>query len=239
MPLLHDLPETESDAWLSQYSVLMQDAWLRKKLSRTRRLGEHLNYLFEYAPEVFVTNPPGLVIDFGPGAGELLEIGRMLGFRILGVDAKTGAGGMGDNYLDACRLIVQRQNLPVRYCGAEHFMSNEALSPDLHGSAVLINSRGSIEQMFSRLMDGPRHHLHQDCRKLRWQENPRTQEALEAFLWRCKQLLTFGGVLLVAANGSANLDWYDGMICRAAAEVGGLRLLVHHRRIHKWVKEAA
>ena len=44
----------------------------------------------------------------------------------------------------------------------------EGVSEDITGKAVLINRRGSLEQMFCAFMDGPPHH---DCCRLTWRAN--------------------------------------------------------------------
>jgi hypothetical protein len=106
------------------------------------------------------------------------------------------------------------------------------------GTAVLINSRGSIEQMFSRLMHGPPHHQHHDCQQLSWKESGTTIDIFEHFFQVCKRLLAVGGFILINANGAKNSDWYAKAIVAAAEECGSLRLILREKLVHKWVRDA-
>lgn len=213
----------------------MQDPWLRKKLDRKRRLREHWQYLETYAPELWKAEP-GLVIDIGPGAGVTLEITRYLGHTHQGVDAKPDSvGGMGADYLRACRLIHQRQKLNVAYVGLHRWLG----LPGFEHSAVLINMRGSIEQCYSDCMVGPPHDEHQRCDQLDWPVwPPYDSNGIFVPMMRAfHKLLRNDGVLVIHANGTKSTNsWYEDHICSAALHAGFTPALVERPLLHKWVK---
>jgi hypothetical protein len=224
--------------WQAQYDALTADnQWLAGKVDRKRRLREHAEYLTNFVPELFSIRRGGLVIDLGPGPGELLELTREMGFDVLGIDAKNGTDGMGDEYLTISKLMAERQELPIEYCGLKKFTMQD--DPALAQAAVLINSRGSIEQMFSAQMEGAPHHLHHDSNQLSWLENGSTIDQFVHFFRICTRLLNVGGFMLIHANGAQNSGWYCKAIVKAAEECGGLRLLMREGLVHKWVRETS
>ena len=235
-PQLSLLPVPEAE-WSARMERLMQDEFLRTKYDRSRRLTEKWNYLHEYLPELVESPRVGAtVIDIGPGPGEFLEWCRHLGYEVRGVDAAGGQGGMGDGYLALSQLLTQRQQIPVDYCGLTGWIDRHAEVVESE-SVALINSQGSIEQACSHMMLGESHDKHHDCRKLKWQ----TGDVLRTFfcqvmsIW--KSLLLPGGTIFIYANGAANTPVYAKTIERAAREVGGLELILHQKRIHKWQKK--
>lgn len=232
---VNDLPlqPIPSAQWQTEWDELMQDPWLCRKLDRNMRVAEHVKYVQENCPEL-ETMRPGIVIDIGPGCGELLEIARHWGHLAYGIDAATGEGGMGNPYLRASQLMTMRQQSHVTYCGLlEAAAKNTRV---LEGRVVFINARGSIEQALSDFMDGEPHHIHQCCRKLRWQETNETALLFAALMGAFARWLRDDGVLLIHANGSADDVWYDQVV-RSAAQAAGLSLVVHEGfRLHKWVK---
>lgn len=231
-----ELAESPSPEWDARYSQLMTSPWLARKTDRARRLREHAEYLMEHVPEILFRDAGGLVVDLGPGCGELLELARLIGCETLGIDAACGFGGMGNDYVETCRMLTERQGLPVDRCGFDAFFADGKHVPH-RASAILVNSRGSIEQMLHRHMEGEKHHLHQDCRRLRWRETGATREAMEAWYFKCRELLMRGGIILVAANGSQNDQWYDKTSVAAGTSIG-LRLIDSQRNLlHKWIRE--
>lgn len=228
---LNDVPDS---AWLSEYAALMKDDWLRDKLDRDKRIHEHLGYIARYVPE-FYRLPKGLVIDVGPGPGEFLEIARANGHHILGVDASTGDGGMGDSYLAASKLMSRRQNIPVRYVGFQNWLNEDHAA--IEGSAVLINFRGSFEQAFSDYLTGIPHDEHHCAKKLDWRIGSRTEARfLEAFRL-FERLLSPGGILLIHANGTGSREsqlWYDRTV-QMCGEEADLELVMRpSARLHRW-----
>jgi hypothetical protein len=205
LPLL-DPPRPD---WTTEWDELMHKSanWLRTKLDRTRRLREHVNYLEDNG--VYLWNlPPGSVVDLGPGGGELLEIAHACGHAAVGIDADSGDGGMGDDYLQACQLLHERQGLTVHYCGLAPILVSEELAyRQLVGvmrKCWLLNSRGSFEQMFAKHMDGDPHHLHHDAQRLSWRLDDANLHAFGLFFDLAQSLLQPGGHLLLHCNGSHN-----------------------------------
>lgn len=235
----HDLPlhPVPNPGWQQEWDCLMQDPWLFRKLNRENRVREHWEYVEQYLPELATVTPdPRVVLDVGPGCGELLEIARQHNYLPLGVDAAVGEGGMGNAYLRASQLVTQRQDIPVYYEGLLPFARRDAMH-GFNGDVSIINSRGSIEQAFSDYMEGEPHHTHQCCRKLRWKETEETARIITGVWLRFSQWLRPGGILLVHANGSADDTWYDETV-RESALLSGLALVYQEGlRLHKWIRE--
>ena len=235
MKNMHHIPlkPIRSTEWEEEYNLLMQDTWLRKKLKRESRLKEHYDYIDQYLPEIR-TMERGLVIDLGPGCGELLEIARMYKHDILGVDAKTGAGGMGDSYLRVSQLMTQRQKIPVEYVGFREWVEQEFRN--LTSSVVVINSRGSIEQMYHSHMEGESHDRHQCCHRLAWKITGALDDELARMFRVFWMLLRPGGVVRIHANGARNTEAYNKMVLECS-KASGLKLIANEsNRLHKWVK---
>lgn len=224
-----------TDAWKDEWDTLMADPFLKRKLDRSRRVTDHLDYIAEYLPEI-KDSPPGLVIDVGPGCGELLEMARECGHTILGIDAPNGIGGMGDGYLAACRLMHQRQHIPVEYVGFEAWLlAGNAWAEE---SVVAVNMRGSIEQCLSRFMVGPPHHEHHNCQQLDWSRTTDTVQMFDRMFSSYRSMLRDDGVVLIHANGTGYTNrWYDTEL-RASAERCGLKLVRQEKnRLHKFAKQ--
>ncbi len=222
-----------SEKWDEEYNFLMADPWLKKKLERENRLKEHYDYIDQYLPEI-KTAESGLVIDLGPGCGELLEIARKYKHEILGVDAKTGEGGMGDGYLSVSQLMTERQKIPVEYVGFSEWIERDFCN--LTSSVVVINSRGSIEQMYHNHMEGVPHDKHQCCGKLAWKITGMLEDEFMRMFRVFWTLLRPGGVVRIHANGARNTNEYDDLI-RECSKTSGLKLIANEsNRLHKWVK---
>eukprot|EP00913_Durusdinium_trenchii_P013432 g12613.t1 len=213
-PVPADLPllPVPSPEWESRWHERMRDAWLSQKLDRPRRLREHLDYVNRHVPCLGQT-APGVVFDLGPGAGELLEIARWMGHTAHGIDAESGTGGMGDEYLEACRLIWERQQLSVSLCGGARFF-DEPQPATAIGQTVLINSRGSLEQSFSQHLIGPPHDAHHDARRMSWRIDADLREAFNKMFQCAARLLRPEGLLLIHANGARNGAQADELLRR-------------------------
>jgi len=223
-----------SDEWQARWDAIMADPWLVGKLDRDRRVREHKAYLKDHKIDLAVE--PGVVVDLGPGAGELLELAEDAGHMSLGVDAPSGVGGMGELYLEACRLMHQRQNLEVIQWRALDWIQQD--HEDLAGKCVLVNSRGSLEQIFSDFLEGPPHHLHQDATRLRWRlSDGLLRSNLVRFLEGAMRLLRDpGGVLLVRSNGAEGSDAVDWLLQDLGSKV--LTSVYHRPLVHCWTLPA-
>lgn len=235
-----DLPlrPSPSPEWDAEWAELMRaDPWLAKKVNREQRLREHWRYVQQWLPEIKVMD--GALLDIGPGMGELLEIAEHFGCEAAGLDAECGEGGMGDGYHRAACLMLDRQFLTIVRSGDSlgTLTAQSVLHP---GAYSAINARGSVEQIFSRYMLGVPHHVHQDCKQLRW-DMPRAAPKIDAFMDACQRLLRPGGVLMIHANGCAtegpgNIHEYDAAILMSAARAGLEVVKRFPPVIHKWRK---
>lgn len=200
--------------WRDAYFALLnQEPWLRNKLDRPRRLRELNKYMDRTAPELLAASQFGrfgLVVDVGPGPGDYLEIAREHGWEVLGVESSHGAGGMGDQYLAACRMMLDRQEVPCIFDGLMGFLFQlDSLS--IVGVRI-INMRGSIEQCFSDFMVGTPHHVHRKANQLSWRIDERLRCALKLMLVSFRDSLCLKGSLVIHANGARNsAEWADIM----------------------------
>lgn len=217
-----------------ELSKLMRDEWLRKKLNRTRRIKDHIQYLLSNAPELF-ESPAGVVVDLGPGDGVLLEIAREAGHTPFGVDAPSGEGGMGQNYYRACQLIHNDLGLTVVRTGALNWLKAKPIeNMRAEAKAVLINSRGSLEQIFAPHLDGPPHHLHHDASKLSWRINDKLLASdLHKMFRTVVSTLRDDGSFLIHMNGAANTCPFESLLDKVAGEFP-LVLEKANERLRKW-----
>lgn len=193
---------------------LLRDEWLRKKTNRARRIYEHLDFLNAHVPEILI-GPPTRVLDIGPGCGETLEIARAYGHSHLGIDAPSGAGGMGNAYVEYSRLCHEALGLNVAYCGLEGALTYT----QQFNTTGLIVSRGSWEQSLSSLMEGEPHDKHHDSSKLSWIESSDTEHKIRVVLEYVKCLLSPGGVFLLHMNGAKNTNYMVDLLLRLAPEL--------------------
>ena len=213
---------------------LLKDPWLAKKLDPDRRNREISAYFEKYCQEL-IDEPldSNYVIDVGPGAGEFLSLARSKGHRILGIDAPSGDGGMGHNYLQASRLFCEQRDVTVEYIGLSRWLHGNPLAM----SVRFINMRGSIEQCFAQYMEGLPHHVHHDCRQLNWRRTRATQEAFESMMASYRRMLVSGGAVLIHANGSKSGDaWYSHAIEHAAQESNFELVISDGLLLKKWRK---
>lgn len=231
-----DLMGREEPEPTGRLAELMADPWLHEKLRRDRRLREHGDYLERLVPWIADVEP-GLVIDIGPGGGELLEICRELGHEVIGIDAVSGSGGMGAAYLEASQLLTKARGLQVNYCGIWcHAKTGVVFGKK---GAVLINSRGSLEQVFSDYMDGPPHDEHHKASQMTWRLGDKmTVTAMRRLMdWAAFQLRP-GGVFLCHLNGSTNTERAELDLDMQAMKAG-LQAEYVEPKIHRWTKPEA
>ncbi len=235
---LYPVPNEE---WQVEFDRLMRaDAYLRKKYNRKTRLAEHLQYIAQNCPEI-LNAEPGMVVDLGPGAGELLEMARVFGHRAIGIDAPTGEGGMGEGYLRLSKLMHVRQKLDVEYIGGPAFF--QTLSKldvaGLVGDMVLLNARGSFAQCWAEHVGGPPHHINHDCKQQYWMWSDELFADWSRAFRAMFAHLRPGGHVLIAANRlgeQSNQQRYDKEITSVAKAAGFESIATADSYIHKWRK---
>jgi len=215
------LLSVESADWDPKFKNLMKDEYLARKYDRDKRLKEHIEYLTKLCPEMFQEGPHrGLnVIDIGPGPGELLEIARCLGYNSIGFDAKMDDCEMGSPYIELSKLLVERQKLDVRYCGFENILTD---LPVEKNSTFLINSRGSIEQVFKDHLIGIPHRHHHDAKRLSWSMSEDMVGDFTRLFTEASKILIPGGFFIIHGNGTTNTREYHEMILKVTSEVDGI-----------------
>lgn len=220
-PNVIEVPLLEtSQKWEENFELLMKDDFLSKKYNRGKRLNDHLLYLKNLAPEVLTRTSVGsYVVDIGPGPGELLEISRFLGYKTKGFDAKLEDCEMGKPYLQLSMMMSERQNLDIEYCGFENILSRLPLETD---STFLVNSRGSIEQVFKKHLEGVPHKVHHDAKQLAWTFSDEMKSDFLLLLNEVKRILVPGGIFLIYGNGSSNISEYNDFVFSILEEVEGL-----------------
>lgn len=190
---------------------LLKDPWLKKKTNRARRIYEHLDFLNAHAADI-LRGPKTSVLDIGPGCGETLEIARAYGHDHLGIDAPSGAGGMGDAYLEYCRIMHRTQGLNVSYCGlmkVVHYTQS-------FGSYGLIVSRGSWEQSLSGCMYGIPHDQHHKSSEMEWIERRATVDVVDLVMCCIFHMLSPNGMFLLHMNGAKNTEYMIGILSQSA-----------------------
>lgn len=208
----YPLPLREMPGGLSdEYAELFSDPWVARKLDRKRRLSELARYFNDYLSDL---NFEGRrVVDIGCAAGELLEILRMHGADISGVDnIADSCTGMGKKYVRASQICCLRQGIPVEYCGFSNWLLN-----NMHNASreyLLINFRGSFSQCLEIFQQGPPHHETHDSKQLRWKVDYNSQIGILSTLNELKCLLSDDGVILISMNESSNHDQFDSMFKR-------------------------
>ncbi len=235
---LYPVPDEE---WQAEFDRLLRaDAYLRKKYNREARVIEHRQYITQNCPEI-ITAEPGLVVDLGLGAGELLEFARAFGHRAIGIDAPTGEGGMGNGYLRLSKLMHVRQKLDVDYTGGPAFFRELAKlsNAEIYGDMVLLSARGSWAQCWAKYVGGPPHHINHDCTQQYWIWSDRLRvEWRRAFRAMFKHLRP-GGCVLIAANRlgeRTNQQRYDSEITATAEAAGFESVKTADSYVHKWRK---
>lgn len=228
---LLDVPRT---GWEDEYNHILLDEYVSKKYNREKRLGEKRTYIGKYIPEfyneILKSTEKKVVVDLGPGPGEFLELFRDKGYVVIGFDAKIGDSEMGDEYLKLSRLMVERQQLDVRYVGVETLFR----FPFEDGEVLVVNSQGSIEQIFKDFLIGEPCRIHKDCRKLSWDMSDKMVERITGFLKEIYRILKKGGVCLIYGNGTKNNQHYANLIRDVVGSIDGFYLeLDVEDRLHK------
>lgn len=214
------LKPVPSEKWQKKFDEVMSDPYVAKKYDRERRIRDKRSFIAEWCEEVASADQfeSPYVLDIGPGPGEFLEVAREYGNRIVGIDAATGDGGMGDAYLRLSKLMHKRQGLEVYHCGLDGFIfGGQSVIP--LNSLSFICSQGSIEQCFCDYMVGVPHDKHHDCKQLAWKEDNSTLAHFRFTLDLFRELLVEGGALVIWANGAANTQWYLDAMHRVSRDI--------------------
>ena len=216
-----NLLPTQDNTWDEKLSVLMKDEYISRKYNREKRIKDHIEYLKFLCPDFFEPNTAkGLnVIDIGPGPGELLEIARIFGFKAIGFDAKTDDCEMGEPYITLSKLLVERQKINVHYCGFENILDN---LPVESCSTFLVNSRGSIEQVFKHHLIGPPHKDHHDARRLAWNFSDNMRKDFIKLFREISRVLVPEGYFVIHGNGTSNIDEYNNFMLSISNDVNSI-----------------
>ncbi|MFA5313196.1 MAG: methyltransferase domain-containing protein [Methanomassiliicoccales archaeon] len=229
---LEPVPNKE---WQQEFDELMRDPYLMIKYDRERRLKDKERYIHRYVSEF---RRGWSILDLGPGPGEFMEILRDKGCMVYGIDARPDDCEMGNGYLKLSRLMIQRQNFEscVDYSGVDYWIFNNGRYPFPDDSLNLVNSQGSIEQIFKKYMDGVPHLVHKNAKQLLWRMDCETKDAMDLFFRVTSKVLCENGVFLIAANGASNEDEYDSLVCEMATKNGFKIVIREPSCLHKMVR---
>ena len=224
----------ENTADHQQLCRLLDDDYIAQKCNRERRIPEQLLYIETFARELLEdVSTDSWIVDIGPGPGEFLEVCRFLGYRTKGYDASLEDCEMGDKYVLFSSLMANRQKLDIEYIGFENLISS---LPFEDSSVTLINSRGSIEQVFKKYLKGVPHRVHKQSSYLCWQINEELKNTFFIFLKEIERILKPGGIFLIFGNGAMNSPEYDKMLQKLILDTPGLILekeFSYENRLHK------
>ena len=218
------------------YNDLIKDDYIgRKCADRDKRIKDIRSYINELAPEILSEDNKNLnnlfVVDIGPGPGELLEIARNHGYDHLGFDALLDDCEMGDKYIRFSHLMTRRQDLKIDYCD---FYKNISNLPLANNSTVLINSRGSIEQVFRDHLEGVPHKVHKDANRLAWRIDEDLKTAFDTMFNEFSRVLLPNGIILIHGNGASNVDDYNKLIFETISKIDSLQVEASdEERLHK------
>ena len=219
-----------------KYEKLIESEYIQRKcLNRKKRITEIKSYMNQLVPEILSEKNKGLnqffVLDIGPGPGELLEIARQHGYSHLGFDAKIEDCEMGSEYIEYSHLMAKRQNLNIEYCD---FYKHIGKIPLEDQKAVLINSRGSIEQVFRSHLSGVPHKVHKDAKQLSWVVDEELKENFFIMFKEFSRILISGGVILIHGNGAKNVEKYNSLVIETVGKIDSLFLEASDgQRLHK------
>jgi len=230
LPLLPLSSSYRAD-WESQYKEVLEDEYICKKYNRKNRIQDKVDYINKHLPEV-KAGAKGLIIDLGCGPGEFLEICRFYGNTVVGVDARLDDCEMGAEYIKLSYLLCKRQNLDVKYIGFENMLKKGRL-PFEDNSVKIINSQGSIEQIFKDYLIGEPHINNKSSKKLIWKVDDSLDSVFYHFFKEVKRILKLNGVLVIYANGTNNKRQYDMLIRRTSLKAGLELVYADGRKFHK------
>ena len=233
-PLEIELYPSPNDKWDIEYADLLQDSFISKKYDRKKRLKEKNDYIEQYLP--IIKNGGGYVLDIGTGPGEFLEICRFYGNKIIGIECRAGdINMMGKQYHKLSELLHQRQCIDVKYDNFESFIENGRLPFD-DNSLSVINSQGSIEQVFRNYMkdfederDGwiPSHNGV-------WIIDDKLAALFKVFFSEMERVLIISGTILIYGNGAKNANEYHNLITAIVSKMNNFKIVyTDKQRLHK------
>jgi len=231
-----ELLEFKSKEDEAEYNELLKNEYIQRKCAnRKKRIKDIKDYIISLAPEILSEGNRNLnnllVIDIGPGPGELLEVARNHGYNHLGYDALIEDCEMGNEYIRYSYLMSKRQNLNIEYC--DFYKKIGSLNiPEK--STALINSRGSIEQVFRSHLEGIPHKQHKDAQQLSWIIDDKLKEKLILMFEEFCKILVINGVILIHGNGAKNVDEYHQLLSEIISNIEGLNMeATDGVRLHK------
>lgn len=231
-----DLLDFKSKEDEAEYNELLKNDYIQRKCAnREKRIKDIKNYINSLAPEILSESNRNLsnlfIIDIGPGPGELLEVARDHGYNHLGYDALIDDCEMGNEYIRYSYLMSKRQNLNIKYCDFYNSIGNLNIPEN---STALINSRGSIEQVFRSHLEGVPHKQHKDAQQLSWIIDDNLDQKLTLMFKEFYKILVTNGVILIHGNGAKNVDEYHNLLVKVVASIDGLVLeATDGVRLHK------
>jgi len=221
-----------NEEWLLTYNEVMRDKFIQIKYNREKRINEKKEYIDKYLPEI---KYGGLrVLDLGPGPGEFLELCRFYGNDIVAIDSDTDANPMGKSYGVLSKLMSKRQNIPVIYGGIQKFINSFDVSgfPFDNNTIDIVNSQGSIEQIFSGYSDKIENNVLTTLR-----ENKQTEDIFYSFFEDIYRMLKISGIVYIYGNGFINQKYYNALVKRISLDFHFKITYTDNKRRHKLVKE--
>ena len=220
--------------WQQKYDKLMKDRYLSKKYNRTRRIQDKKEIIHKVTPEI--THRTGKkILDIGPGPGEFLEWCRQYGHTVKGIDAKITDCEMGNEYIQLSKLMTERQQLDVEYCGFMDFLAREHTA----GEYFYIVMQGSIEQCFKEHLKGPPHRETKKSSGLKWMMTPELEADFTRMFEVFDTLLEDGGYIFIWANGSKNNPDYDDLVLRTLEKFPDLQLFKKAGKLQHKIRKMA
>ena len=210
--IINEIPllQIPNNIWLNNFEKVIKDKYIAKKYNRKNRLISKIEYINNFIPEIKLGN--GYVLDIGPGPGEFLELCRYYNNKIIGIDAKLEESEMGNEYMKISQLMTERQKIPVLYSGFENYLENKLPFDD--GELSIVNSQGSIEQVFKNNLVGPSHLETKKASLLSWNFDKDLINKFELLFSEVNRVLKKDGLFVIYANGSKNTEEYHNFILK-------------------------
>ncbi len=241
--------------WISEWEAVSNDPYVATKIHRKRRISEIMDFITSYIPElkgpdsdvdledgeIVDDTTEGkakkVVVDIGPGFMEFLEIARVYGNEIRGIDSPYDENGMGSKYQRASMLMAQRQQVPVAYDGFNNWVSNGF--PYADNSIFIYNSIGSMDFVLRDFTIGtPGVEFENDSKKLSYVFDTKFEDFLVKMFKEVERTLIPNGVFMIYFNPSGNQKEFAEYLMKLIPnKVPGMQLVNSDMlRIFKFVK---